>query len=412
VPVPDVTVITPVHNTDQYLDRWFRSLLEQTIGTDRIQVVAVDDGSTDGSGAALERLAALHPGLLALVRLAERGGPARARNRALARLTAHADRERADVVVARVVGVDGRWVPEDAYRRTAADVPFPSWALVRTLTPSKLFRRQLIEDHALRFREELPAYSDGPFFLEAYYRARRISTRADYDYYYLVTRADRSNITHSAPPAHKLRGIAAAVEVTARFSEPGPERDLVNTRHLGEDLANLFREEFLGLGRPAQQQLFAEAGALLEGALTEGLLRNCGYEQRLRLHCIARGSLDGMLSLLRFRARHGRMPDPLAAAGATWSADRRTLTLTAHRAPELDPVSGVPTARAVRDRSGALVYRAAADPRSAPGTYRPDQAPPGPRSAPATDPSGPGSVAEVTRTRSTRRASIAAIVSV
>ena len=46
----DVTVVVPVYNTMPYLTSCLDSLVEQTIGLDRLEVVAVDDGSTDGSG--------------------------------------------------------------------------------------------------------------------------------------------------------------------------------------------------------------------------------------------------------------------------------------------------------------------------------------------------------------------------
>ena len=45
-----MTVVIPVYNAMPYLRRCLDSVLGQTIGLDRLQVVAVDDGSTDGGG--------------------------------------------------------------------------------------------------------------------------------------------------------------------------------------------------------------------------------------------------------------------------------------------------------------------------------------------------------------------------
>ena len=59
--VPDVSVVVAVYNTMPYLTECLNSLVKQSIGQDRLQVVAVDDGSTDGSGAELDRFAALYP---------------------------------------------------------------------------------------------------------------------------------------------------------------------------------------------------------------------------------------------------------------------------------------------------------------------------------------------------------------
>ncbi|QMU72641.1 glycosyltransferase family 2 protein [Streptacidiphilus sp. P02-A3a] len=333
-------MITPVYNTRPYLDAWFESLLAQTMGTARIQVLAVDDGSDDGSAEELLRLAGLHPELLTAVPLDARRGPAHARNlgleratgrylffldsddrlgpEALARMVAAADEHGTDVVLGRVVGVNGRWVPVGACRRTDPEVPFPSADLVWSLTPSKLFRHSLVREHRLRFREELPAYSDGPFVLEACFLAGRVSVLADYDYYYLVARADAGNITYSSRLGDRLLGIAAGVEVTVRHTAPGPERDLVNARHLRGDLANLFRAPFLELPRAEQEQLCAAARPLLAAHLTERIRGWCTDSQRLRLHCVEHGLLDELITLVRYEARHDQPPEPLAVTGAAW----------------------------------------------------------------------------------------------
>lgn len=43
-----VSVVVPVNNAGDYLDRCAPSLLRQSIGTDAYEVIYVDDGSTDG----------------------------------------------------------------------------------------------------------------------------------------------------------------------------------------------------------------------------------------------------------------------------------------------------------------------------------------------------------------------------
>ena len=52
----EVSVIIPVYNKFDYLETCLRSVLDQEM--DDFEVVAVDDGSTDGSGEVCDRLAA------------------------------------------------------------------------------------------------------------------------------------------------------------------------------------------------------------------------------------------------------------------------------------------------------------------------------------------------------------------
>ena len=49
-----ISVIVPIYNKVEYIERCFRQLLAQDM--DDIEVVAVDDGSTDGSGDLCDQL--------------------------------------------------------------------------------------------------------------------------------------------------------------------------------------------------------------------------------------------------------------------------------------------------------------------------------------------------------------------
>ncbi len=76
---PAVSVVLPVYNTGPYLEETVRTLLAQTLH--EIEIVAIDDGSTDESGQTLARLAAEDP-RIRLFRQ-ENQGLSAARNRAL-----------------------------------------------------------------------------------------------------------------------------------------------------------------------------------------------------------------------------------------------------------------------------------------------------------------------------------------
>ena len=81
--MPYFSVIIPAHNTVQYLDRCLQSLQAQTF-TDW-EAVCVDDGSTDGTGALMDRYAAEDPRFLVLHQT--RAGVSTARNEAFRKVS-------------------------------------------------------------------------------------------------------------------------------------------------------------------------------------------------------------------------------------------------------------------------------------------------------------------------------------
>ena len=75
-----LSVIVPVYNVEKYLGECVNSLLAQTL-TD-MEILLVDDGSTDSSGDIAERFAAAHPENIRCLHV-DNGGQGRARNFAL-----------------------------------------------------------------------------------------------------------------------------------------------------------------------------------------------------------------------------------------------------------------------------------------------------------------------------------------
>lgn len=76
---PLVSVIVPIFNTKPFLESCVCSIAEQTYGN--LEIILVDDGSTDGSESLCDELAAKDPRIV--VAHLENGGVGSARNRAL-----------------------------------------------------------------------------------------------------------------------------------------------------------------------------------------------------------------------------------------------------------------------------------------------------------------------------------------
>lgn len=100
-----ISVIVPVYNTSRYLRRCIDSLLSQTYSA--IEIVLVDDGSTDSSGAICDKYAKNYPNIKCVHK--ENGGLGSARNKGLS--VAHGD------YIGFVDSDD--WVSPEMYRRFA-----------------------------------------------------------------------------------------------------------------------------------------------------------------------------------------------------------------------------------------------------------------------------------------------------
>ncbi len=79
----DFSVIMAVYNAGGYLREAVGSILRQSFGTDRVQIILADDGSTDESGSLCDQLAREHPGSIQVIHQENRGVSA-ARNAGMA----------------------------------------------------------------------------------------------------------------------------------------------------------------------------------------------------------------------------------------------------------------------------------------------------------------------------------------
>lgn len=82
-----VSMIVPCYNVENYVRECMDSLIGQSIGVEELEIIAVDDASTDGTLAILQEYEQRFPESVMLIPLPENNGPGYVRNIALAYAT-------------------------------------------------------------------------------------------------------------------------------------------------------------------------------------------------------------------------------------------------------------------------------------------------------------------------------------
>ncbi|HEU4572503.1 MAG TPA: glycosyltransferase family 2 protein [Candidatus Limnocylindrales bacterium] len=315
-------MVVPVFDPGPYLERCIRSVVAQTLPASEFEAIFVDDGSTDGSGARLDALAAEHPNVR-VVHQPNSGWPGKPRNvgidaargeyvffldhddalgtDALERLYAFACRNRSDVVIGRVAG-HGRGVPRWLFTQTRDRVTLWDSLIVDSLTPHKLFRRAFLDEHNLRFPEGRRRLEDHVFVLEAYFAASVISVLADVVCYHLYERGDAGNSsTDLADPAYYYRFVGEVIGVVEAHIEPGPRRDALLQRFARlELLGRLRRRRFLSHTSAYRAALFREIRSVVEEHIPPSVDALLSPFARTQMALVRADRLDLIVELARW----------------------------------------------------------------------------------------------------------------
>jgi len=347
---PDVTVVIRVHN-DAYVTEAVRSVLTQTLRT--IELVVVDHGSTDGTGATVDKLASSDP-RMRVIHLPAGGGPGRPGNvgidaaagryltfldsddvlepDACRRLLGAAEAFDADLVcslVHRVLVDDGkrlsRWYPKLYEQRQVLEgireKPDQLWD---QLPVAKLYRTQWMRDREIRFLDE-GVYEDQYLCVAAYVRAARIAVIPDSTYRWYVRQKDtRTSITQSRSNVQNLLDRITSNERIDELlakedaADLRPEKDAKFLRH---DLAIHVRELWQR-DREFQKTFLDRVGGYVEGLDAE-FLEAQPSPTRALIWFLRRRDLEGVISVASYLSSPGRVTSDLACRdGRTYWTSR------------------------------------------------------------------------------------------
>ncbi|MGH3342465.1 MAG: glycosyltransferase, partial [Carbonactinosporaceae bacterium] len=317
-----VSVVVPVYNPGPHIDECVASILRQSLPTGEYEAVFVDDGSTDGTGERLDRFAAEHPGVIRVIHIPNSGWPGRPRNigvdnalgkyvyfvdnddyigeEALERLYAFAEKNNSDIVVGKMAG-NGRSVPRHLFRRTRERASLDKDPLLAILTPHKLFRREFLGKHHIRFPEGRRRLEDHVFVVKAYFCADVISILSDYVCYYWIRRDDDTNASHDRIDPHGyFANMREVLDIVEEHTEPGAFRDRMLAHwYRNKVLRRVGGQQFISYPRPYRREIVEVLQGITLERFGAGVHRNLRADLRVRSALLRDGDTDQLTALSR-----------------------------------------------------------------------------------------------------------------
>jgi poly(ribitol-phosphate) beta-N-acetylglucosaminyltransferase len=317
---PAVSVIIATYNAGPLLAQALDALAAQSLPPELIEIIVVDDGSTDGTWSYLSELESPRSNIK-IFQQQHTGGPSAGRNRALSeatgtyvffhdaddylgpdalrRLVAVADQQESDIVVAHVSWI-GRPEAERRSSRTVLDADILDDGVWRALTPHKLIRRSLIEDLGLRFCDDMVQGEDQVFMAALLFAARKISILGGRDLYNRRLLPDGSNLSRQRQTlANKQLTASRMVELVVANTTAGPRRDRMLQRVFVKTLPPALSRPFMVAGSEERKEFLDVMQAQVFPYMPASVLADLGDRQRLRMLTAKTGSPQDLVKLNR-----------------------------------------------------------------------------------------------------------------
>ncbi|WP_223281143.1 glycosyltransferase family 2 protein [Streptomyces antnestii] len=358
-PTERVSVIVIAHDDAGHVPDAVRSALAQ--GERVAEVIAVDDASGDGTGEVLDRIARKEPRVRVVHHTLNSGGCGTPRNTGLRlatapwvmfldsddllppgavdRLLAAATRHSADVVAGACVrreipdGREVRWQPQ-LYETEALheDTSAHPELLRDTVSVNKLYAREFLDRHHIRFPDGRFPYEDFVFTARVYAAAARLAVVPDPVYVWQVRRqARRLSISLARDTIGNWRSRVAAQRFavhTLAHGGHGGLADAARVRFLEHDLRMYLRELPL---RSAEyrEAWWTDTRALLSGdPRMEQAVKSASAPARWAALTVLAAPHppqdDGLRRLAALAGRPGRLLPPYALGRAgvpVWSEE-------------------------------------------------------------------------------------------
>jgi len=336
--VAKLSVVVPVYNVEAYLQETLESVCRQTLRD--LEVIIVNDGSTDGSALIAESFASRDPRFRLLRQDNQGQGPARnlgvrhatgdylvfldaddvLPGNAYNLLVDSLEATGSDIAAGNVRRFSTGWMSQtvvhaDAYRTTvlrtsAARHP----ELLRDCTVwNKVYRRSFWDKAGLEF--SAARYEDIPVAIRSYVLARSVDIRQEIVYYWRARETGELSRNQRSRELENVEGrMAAVLEAGTFLAGHAPSlKPAFDRRVLDNDLAVLLRAaEFAS--EPDRKRMLELAGSYLR-SVDDSVFRDAKALQRLRYYLIGHGMHDELVELLRYTRRGDGGKTPLVRLG-------------------------------------------------------------------------------------------------
>src|SRR3954447_10460684 len=348
VPAVRVSVVVPIYNVEPYLRACLESVAAQ--GLDDLEVIMVDDGSTDGSPAIAREFAERDsPSKLITP---PHGGLGNARNNGAAIASGefpafldsddvvppHAyelmletlDKTGSDFATGNVHRLGSAGTSQTRFlarafaeTRLKTHVTRYTPLLADRIAPNKLWRMSFWREQGLRFPEQR-LYEDIPVSLPAHFAARAVDVISDPVYLYRIREGadltEQSITQRRLEPQALLDRIAAVQDVRDYLDKHGSRRSkrLYDKSIVAEDLSYFLN--VLDIADDHFRELFLERMNALLDTAARGTYRDLTAIDRLKWHLVRRRLMPELLEVLRFEKQRMRYTPPVRV-GRRWYGD-------------------------------------------------------------------------------------------
>lgn len=332
--LPRLSVVVPIYNVETYLQECLESLAGQTFR--ELEVIMVDDGSTDSSGD-IARAFAAQDSRFRLVQQPN-GGLGNARNTGVKHCTpgveyvtfvdsddiipdyaydlcvrtldeTGSDLLSGNVMLLRIGGTSPSPMHKKpmATTRLKTHISRDEMLIYDRLAPNKVFRKDFWDKHEMAFPEGV-LYEDIPLTIPAHFRARSVDILNTPIYYWRQREAGAGpSITQRRTELNAVRDRVAAVDSVSRFlaAQPGAEyrryKRWYDKSAIGSDIRIFINvlpeadEEF--------RELFVDIASDFLSRVEPEVLESLPSIMRLKWHLISERKLDELLEVLAYEKK-------------------------------------------------------------------------------------------------------------